>query len=146
MGDDLATFLPDVVLCDLDGTLALFGNADPYNRDFTKDELNDAVNHILWRFNQAGTAIVLLSGRKKKYQEQTELWIDAHTIPPIEALYMRRNDDNRKDVIVKEEIYNEHIKDKYRVRAVFDDRLQVCRLWYRLGLPLFRVGDPDATG
>lgn len=25
-----------------------------------------------------------------------------------------------------------------------DDRLRVCRMWHSLGLPVFRVGDPDA--
>ncbi len=57
---------------------------------------------------------------------------------------MRKGDDTRPDAAVKEELYSQHIKGKYNVVAVFDDRLQVCRLWHKLGLPLFRVGDPDA--
>jgi hypothetical protein len=57
---------------------------------------------------------------------------------------MRHNGDYRKDVVVKEEMYNDHIKGKYNVTVVIDDRLQVCRMWHRLGLPLLRVGDPDA--
>lgn len=31
-----------------------------------------------------------------------------------------------------------------RVDGVFDDRARVCRMWYAKGIPLFRVGDPDA--
>ena len=38
---------------------------------------------------------------------------------------MRKEKDYRKDSIVKTEIYNEYIKDKYCVTAVFDDRDQV---------------------
>ncbi len=134
--------LPDAVLCDLDGTLALFGDANPYDRDFSKDTVNQAVRDLLKSYaNKA--IIIVLSGRKKKFADQTRLWLKANEVP-FDALYMRPDDDNRKDVIVKEGLYNEHIKGYYNVLMVIDDRLQVCRLWHRLGLPLFRVGDPDA--
>jgi len=137
--------LPDCVLCDIDGTLALFGDANPYDRDFSKDEVNSDVHAMLWQTYQRddGTRIILLSGRKEKHRETTIQWLNEHMVP-FDALHMRRDDDNRKDAIVKEELYNEHIKGRHNVRAVFDDRLAVCRLWYSLGLPLFRVGDPDA--
>jgi hypothetical protein len=52
---------------------------------------------------------------------------------------MRGNDDNRCDSIVKEEIYNEYIKDKYNVLAVFDDRDRVVDMWRRIGLPTYQV-------
>ncbi len=134
--------LPDVILCDLDGTLALFGDANPYDRDFTKDEVNKAVYAVLHRY-AADKTIILLSGRKEQCRAQTLSWLRIHGIP-FDALFMRKDDDNRKDVLVKEDIYREHIQGKYNVLMVIDDRLQVCRLWHRLGLPLFRVGDPDA--
>jgi hypothetical protein len=57
---------------------------------------------------------------------------------------MRQDDDNRPDYEVKREMYETHVKGKRNVEAIFDDRLQVRRLWYELGLPLFSVGDPDA--
>lgn len=135
--------LLDVVISDLDGTLALFGSANPYDRDFTKDEVNDVVKDALWQYRQDGASTVLFSGRKEKYREQTEIWLRCNDIN-YERLCMRRDDDNRKDAIVKEEFYNQHIRGKYNVRALFDDRLSVCRLWWSLGLPLFRVGDPDS--
>jgi len=87
--------------------------------------------------------VILLSGRKEKHRRQTSQWLEDHVITFYSHLHMRPDDD-RKDVIVKEEQYNEHISGKYNVLMVIDDRLQVCRLWHRLGLPLFRVGDPDA--
>lgn len=133
--------LPNALLCDLDGTLALFDRkaVNAYSRDFTKDAVNRPVYILL---NQYNSPAILLTGRQEKDREQTELWLKMHDIP-YDKLYMRQTDDKRSDYIVKEEIYNEHIKDKVNVLAVFDDRLQVCRLWYELGLPLFRVGDPD---
>ena len=135
--------LPDCVICDLDGTLALFGDANPYDRDFTKDEVNEAVDEALMQHSRTGASILFFSGRKEKHRESTLRWIMKNVIP-FDALYMRADDDNRKDAAVKEELYNEHIKGHYNVRAIFDDRLSVCRLWWSLGLPLFRVGDPDS--
>ncbi len=136
--------LLDVVICDIDGTLALFdrSSVNPYDRDFMKDEVNSVVCDLLRDLN-GWDDIIIFSGRKEKHRAITEKWLKSNGIP-YNALYMRRDDDDRKDAIVKEEFYNEHIRDKYNVHVVLDDRLSVCRLWYRLGLPLLRVGDPDA--
>jgi predicted kinase len=142
--------LPDCIVCDLDGTLALFGDANPYDRDFSQDKPNEAVIKLLFQmdfvnFNNAHqTEIIFLSGRQEKFRDQTRQWLDDVGLSHYKQLYMRKTDDARKDFIIKKEIYEGHIKGKYNVVAVFDDRLQVCRLWHELGLPLFRVGDPDA--
>jgi hypothetical protein len=52
--------------------------------------------------------------------------------------------DYRPDYIVKEEIYRRDIEPLYDVKFAIDDRLQVCRMWHSIGIPVFRVGDPDA--
>jgi predicted kinase len=137
--------LPDCVICDLDGTLALFDRdrVSPYDRDFSQDEVNLEVRDFLHMGDGHGYDIIILSGRKERHRVATEAWLKSYYIP-YKSLYMRHDNDDRKDAIVKEEFYNEHVKDSYNVAAVLDDRLQVCRLWHRLGLPLFRVGDPDA--
>lgn len=135
--------LPNAILCDIDGTLALFGDENPYSRDFMKDIINEPVLnllHLLKRNHQ----IIIFSGRTDKFIEITKEWLKENGVP-YDQLYMRKAKDNRPDVIIKTELYEAHVKDKYEVRAVFDDRLQVCRLWHELGLPLFRVGDPEAT-
>lgn len=132
--------LPDAVICDLDGTLALFGDANPYDRDFSQDEINKAVLILLSRY---GEDVIILSGRKERFRDVTERWLRYNGVL-YKRLFMRADADNRKDVAVKEELYSQHIRGKYNVMLVIDDRLQVCRMWHRLGLPLFRVGDPDA--
>jgi hypothetical protein len=72
-------------------------------------------------------------------------FIEKH-LPGMEyVLLMRKDADFRKDNVVKEEIFNEYIKNKYWVKLVIDDRLSVCQLWFRLGLNLLRAGDPDAN-
>jgi len=54
--------------------------------------------------------------------------------------------DYRPDYIVKKEIYDRYIRDRFNTRYAVDDRLQVCRMWHHeLNLPVLRVGDPDAV-
>lgn len=129
-----------VVICDLDGTLALFGDANPYDRDFLQDRLNEAVYSVL---STTPFKVFLFSGRNGKYRKQTEEWL-AHNLIRYDLLVMRDENDTRKDSIVKREFYDEHVRGKYNVAFVLDDRPQVCRLWFELGLPLLKFGDPDA--
>jgi hypothetical protein len=56
---------------------------------------------------------------------------------------MRKTSDMRKDAVVKEEIYNENILDKYNVLLVLDDRNQVVDFWRSKGLTCFQVAPGD---
>ena len=132
--------LTKAIICDLDGTLALFGDANPYDRDFSKDIVNEAVFNILYYI--PANAIILVSGRTEKYREQTEEWLRANQVG-YGVLYMRKEGDNRKDVIVKSEIYEEHIKGKYNIDYVLDDRNQVVDFWRSEGLTCLQVNYGD---
>jgi hypothetical protein len=61
------------------------------------------------------------------------MWIKLH-LP-------RKSGDNRKDSVVKEEIFNEHIKPNFIVEFVLDDRNQVVEMWRKLGLTCLQVAD-----
>ena len=131
------------IICDLDGTLSLFDKEkkNPYDRDFENDEVNEKVLFILksWDYFNPKGSIHFLSGRNDKFKDQTLEFLNKHLVGVHYNLVMRKDGDFRKDVIVKEEMYNNWIKDKYTVDFVIDDRLQVCRLWYSLGLFVFNV-------
>ena len=132
--------LPDAVLCDLDGTIALIGDRSPY--DAAKCELdlvNEPVRSIL---QNSGKAIVFVSGREDKFKPQTLAWLAKHNIT-FDGLYMRQSGDSRKDSIVKREIYDEFILNKYNVAFVLDDRDQVVRVWRDLGLTCLQVDYGD---
>lgn len=136
--------LPSCIICDLDGTLSLFDKdkKNPYDRDFENDECSQPVKFILENYskNFPNNPIYFFSGRNSKFVNQTTEFIKKHFGPNFRyRIIMRRDKDNRKDVIVKEEMYNNSIKGKYNVDFVIDDRLQVCRLWYSLGLFVFNV-------
>jgi len=134
--------LPKAIICDIDGTLALFKDS-PYDRDFSKDILDDKVSHIVNTYHNMGFKIIIVSGRKNKYLEITTKWLNDNKVA-FEEIHMPRSEkDWRKDYILKEEVYNKHIKDKYNVFFVLDDRSQVVRLWRELGIKTLQVADGD---
>lgn len=119
---------------DIDGTLAKMTGRSPY--DYTQvhtDVPNHNITMIARLLKQSGLPIILCSGRKEECREATQEWLRNNSIP-WDYLYMRATGDDRKDSIIKKEIYDTHIKDKYNVLAVFDDRNQVVDMWRSLGL------------
>lgn len=126
---------------DIDGTLAIMKDRGPFEWEKVgNDLLNIDVWRILGMIRQCGFKVFIFTGRDSSCMEQTKEWLDRHGLGGIE-FYMRPEGSQDKDFLVKHEMYKEHIKDKYKVLGVFDDRPQVCRLWNLLGLPLFKVGD-----
>lgn len=135
--------LPSAIICDLDGTLALFGDANPYDRDFTKDLVNEKVLKVLESITH-GTElrIILVSGRKDTAKEQTENWLKQNSIK-YDHIFMRKGEDVRKDTVVKREIFENEIRKKFNVYLVLDDRNQVVDMWRSLGITCFQVAAGD---
>lgn len=153
--------LPRAIICDLDGTLALIGDRSPYDATDcdVKDRINLPVLHCVMAMQERGVKIIFMSGRDAKYRHETERFIDKHctynTGPfapdgpspaiaygPIEyELYMRGRGDQRKDSIVKRELFDTHVGGKYNVLFVLDDRNQVVDFWRSIGLTCFQVAE-----
>lgn len=132
--------LPHAILCDLDGTLALMNGRNCYDAsNCDNDLLNTPVAKVVRRFSHT-TQIVFMSGRSADYREPTIRFLEKH-LPGMEyKLFMRASGDQRKDSTIKKELYDTHIKDKYFVDFVLDDRDQVVKLWRQnLNLPCFQV-------
>ena len=135
--------LPDAIISDLDGTLALMNGRNPYDASLCEsDILNTPVADIVRMHDTGSCRILLVSGRQECHRPQTERWLAKHDIP-YNALWMRPTGDTRKDTLIKEEIYNEHIKGKYNIKAIFDDRDQVVNFWRQVGLTCLQVADGD---
>lgn len=132
--------LPQAVLCDIDGTLALRHDRSPYQ--FARcgsDLLNHPVRDTLMAWRRTfGAQIVLLSGRPDTWRDQTQRWLRDHEVPHDE-LWMRPADDTRRDDIVKGEMFDAHVRHRFNVRLVLDDRDRVIALWRRMGLPTWQV-------
>jgi predicted kinase len=136
--------LPPAVLVDIDGTVALMTTRGPYDwARVGEDAPNLAVIAAVRAMHAAGHSIVFCSGRDAVCREETEAWLELFVGVPYEALYMRPEGDSRKDSIVKREIFDENIRDKWRIVGVFDDRQQVVRMWRGLGLTVFQVAEGD---
>ena len=133
-----------IAIVDLDGTVALKGDRGifEYNKSY-KDIPNDYVIETLKTLLQCNVIdkIQFLSGRESYCYAVTRSWLEAQGFSMNDhSLLLRRTGDHRKDVIIKEEIYNSCIK-HHDIFAVFDDRPQVVDLWWDLKLPVFHVGD-----
>jgi len=121
--------LPKAIICDLDGTLALLGDRNPYDASTAEnDELNIPASNLIKSCAKDGYMILLVSGREEKYREPTVKFLQKHEIP-YNALWMRREKDYRKDVVIKREIFDREIVGKYYVDFVIDDRKQVVEMW-----------------
>ncbi|PTB97323.1 polynucleotide kinase [Marivirga lumbricoides] len=121
--------LPAAIICDLDGTLAIMNGRNPFDASSCENDLlNEPIAEIVRNYYQNGTAIIMLSGRTDNYMEETKRWLEKNEIP-YHKLLMRKKGDSRKDAIIKKEIVNAEIKNKYFVRFVLDDRNQVVDMW-----------------
>lgn len=135
--------LPRALICDLDGTLANILHRNPYDASTCEnDDLNEAVGNVVKFYFEHGYKIFLVSGRKDEYREQTLRWLQKHDIKFTDLL-MRKTKDMRKDSIIKKEIFEEFIKDKYYVEFILDDRPQVIRMWREIGLIVFQLDDEE---
>ncbi len=128
--------LPPAIVCDLDGTLCLYGDADPYDRNFEMDFINEPVLDVLNGLFCTGHHILFLSGRNGKFFEATNNFLSKYFQPHTYSLYMRDETDFRKDYVVKEEMIRALQKEnEWNILFAIDDRLSVIeQVWNKLGI------------
>lgn len=137
--------LDEAIVVDVDGTLAHI-DADnprsPYDASRAmEDLLDDAVSVTVAMYYQHGYRVVVLTGRHSGHLQVTKDWLAENGVD-YDEIHCRDEGDDRADYIVKKELYEEHVKGKYNVKFVIDDRPQVCRMWRAEGLKVLQVGDP----
>jgi predicted kinase len=132
--------LPPAIIIDIDGTVALKGTRDPFDESLVhRDQPNHDVIHVVQQLVEAGHYPVFLSGRSDKCLDATYDWIVKHVALKEFDLHMRKAGDYRKDCYMKMELFDKHVRDKYDVLCVFDDRDQVVSMWRDLGLTCMQV-------
>lgn len=130
------------ILCDIDGTLAIMNNRGPYEWDRVDTDLPNVPVLKLVTALQNALPIIFFSGRDESCREKTEQWLLRHGIVLNGGLFMRPAGDMRKDSIVKRELYDNHIRGKFYIEFVLDDRNQVVDMWRKeLNLPCFQVAE-----
>ena len=138
--------LPRAIVVDNDGTICLpHPGRNVYDASTADLDIPHAhVIECVQNYFELGYKVLFVSGREEKDRAPTERFYQKH-LPEVKyELFMRPTSNKEKDVLIKERIFEEQIKGKYKVCAWIDDRLQVCRWVYENGLPLFRAGSPDA--
>ncbi len=139
--------LPDGIpayLVDLDGTMCLMGDRSPYDETRVGSDLvNEPVRQVVYALAAIGNRIIFMSGRKETCRPETEAWLREHYALTYEGLFMRAAGDGRKDWVVKGELFDAHVRGRYDVRGVFDDRNQVVGMWRSIGLTVFQVAPGD---
>lgn len=144
--------LPFVIVSDLDGTLTL-GPKDRSPYEWTKvgnDDINLGVAHMLDGAKVIDHAkIFVFSGRDEVCRPQTEEWLERHDIE-YDKLVMRRSGHVNEtggqvaDTLVKAEMIEKYIKDKYNILIWFDDRPQVADMLRDVyGINVAQVGDTN---
>lgn len=136
------SMLQPAIVCDIDGTLAHMHDRSPYDWSKVGNDMVDIpiawLTSILFR----SVSVILVSGRDESCRKETEDWLAKNGIC-YTKLIMRKEGDNRPDEVVKEEIFNEHIRGGYNVRFVLDDRDKVVDMWRQMGLKCLQVAEGD---
>lgn len=150
---------PDAFILDTDGTVAIHTEDQRGHYEYSKisgDQPNQPVIDLAVYLHRYMAPLVV-TGRADidDCRVDTVAWYRQYFPESFcndMRLFMRPaklsngKPDYRPDFIVKKEIYDKSIRDRFNVRYAIDDRLQVCRMWHHdLGLTVLRVGDPDAT-
>lgn len=135
------------IICDLDGTLSIFEYTngiqlrDCYDASTCdSDIICEPVAKVLQAMYYSGTKLIFVSGREEIYRKPTEDFLkrfcELYGVK-YQNLFMRKEKDCRKDFIIKEEIFENEIKDQFSIIAVFDDRKSVVSMWRTKGIYVF---------
>jgi len=139
--------LPKAFIFDIDGTVAL--NNHRKFSDYSKlhlDIINDAVLHVVKGLQALDKGIFILAITSRPFESglDTVDWCTKHNLI-FDSIFTRKAGDTRTDTEVKREIYTEHIKGKFHVVAVFEDRKRNLDMWKEEGLFIFDCSqDPFA--
>jgi predicted kinase len=139
--------LPRCILVDIDGTVADKGERSPFAwHQVGLDTPKWPIINLVKALHAAGYKIVFFSGRDAVCRSQTIHWLNEQFgwQSSDYDLFMRPQKDNRKDSIIKRELFEQHILGRYYVEFVVDDRQQVVDMWRRtLGLTCIQVDYGD---
>jgi predicted kinase len=144
-----SVYVPDKTLrsayiFDIDGTVAHMNGRSPYDYTRVSEDLPDEETlHKAEMLRREGHYIIFLSGRKDTCFHDTYMWLRDNLSFDGFGLIMRDADDNRRDSIVKYELFGKLVRDNYYVRAVFDDRQQVVDMWRKIGLKVYQCEPGD---
>ena len=142
-----------VVIVDYDGTLSdgkhrlhllptkdlhLTESWSEFNRAAKHDRpIRDTID-VINAMYEAGYAVIILTGRSDEVEAETRAWISENGVS-FDLLIMRRAEDNRKDIVIKEEVLRAIGLEN--IVACWDDSPNVIAHLRGLGLTVYQVID-----
>jgi uncharacterized HAD superfamily protein len=143
---------PKALIIDLDGTLADIRvrlkhlekrNKDwkSFNKSIETDELHEWCREIINRFSH-DHKIIIVSGRTDDLMKDTKKWLEKFDVH-FDFLFMRKSKDYRPDNIIKLEIFEKEIREKFHIVFVLDDRQKVVDMWRAEGLVVLQCAPGD---
>lgn len=135
--------LPSAIIVDIDGTVALRGDRNPFDETrVSEDKPNEPIMYLVHKLSGLVDQVLFVSARTDACYEDTYSWLEEYAgLPEGFKLLMRKHGDKRKDWKVKAEIFDNHVRGKYNVPYVLDDRDQVVEMWRKIGLTCLQVAD-----
>lgn len=150
--------MKNIILCDIDGTVADLShrlhhvrppegqrkNWAAFHAGVAEDAPHEDVRTILWCLHAASNdaEVVYVSGRNEVSRQATKAWLRQHNFPQGD-LHMRADGDFRSDDIIKEEILDGLGLTPEQVLCVLDDRQRVVDMWRRRGFRVLQVAPGD---
>lgn len=146
-----------IIVCDLDGTLCNIDHRLHYVKQENPDWdsffdacVDDTPNQwcvsIIEAMYAKGYGIVFVSGRSDKVAVKTRKWliekVGILNIAYDYELFMRPDGDHQPDDKLKEQIYEQHLKDRDTL-FVLDDRKKVVDMWRSKGLTVLQCAEGE---
>lgn len=148
----------DIIICDIDGTIAVVGERlrylqhkpvdwEAFYNDCFEDEPIEEICSLVESMFGAGYKIIFLTGRRSSVEDKTRAWIDNH-LPKLKGCYtllMRDNGDYRHDVEVKPEKLMRSLSpgELERIAFFLEDRNSMVAKWRELGYRCLHVAEGD---
>ena len=136
------------VLIDMDGTLADVSGIrhhvlakpkrfDRFHAESVDCPANADVVAMAHEARAAGHAVLIVTARRHMWRHHTAWWLALHGVPS-DAMFMRGNDDDRRDVEVKRDMLATIRRAWIPVLAI-DDNPSIIALWESEDIPTVRV-------
>ena len=147
---DLVPDLKNIVVCDIDGTVAdcehrkhyLDGEKKDWGGFFSEMSKDEPRFEVYQEAMDTAVAnngeLIFVSARPDNYRAVTEAWLKYYGMDHLH-LIMRPAGTKAPDTEVKQKILDKYLK-HYNIVKVFDDRPCVIRMWQENGLDVVDVG------
>lgn len=136
------TDLPAAVIFDVDGTLGDVRSIRPLIETKGFHAFHAAsidcpphphVVEAARTARDAGLAVLVVTGRAERWRRLTGMWLALHDVPS-DGMWMRPDNDFRKDYLIKRQILR-RLRQKYTITHAWDDNPGVLKLWAEEGIP-----------